>query len=182
MHSCKATAVVLAAGMLIGAAGGALAAEPVASATASTAASAMPACAGIPSQANDGGEPTADTPLSRAAAANDFAQVQAMIRCGADPQLKSGDGWYPIHTAVQAGSPVIVELLARQGANPNARGDYLGWTPLHVAVQGKANAAVVKVLLARGANPAIADTRGETPYDLAKAAGRADIAALLKRR
>ena len=76
----------------------------------------------------------------------------------------------------------MVELLARQGANPNARGDYLGWTPLHVAVQDKANAEVVKVLLASGADPTIADTRGETPYDLARAAGRADIAALLKRR
>ncbi len=175
---------MLAAGLLIGAAGAAGAAEPVASATASTAsaAPAMPACAGIASQANEASEATGDTPLSRAVAARDFSQVQAMIRCGADPRLKSGEGWYPIHTAVQAGSPVIVELLARQGANPNARGDYLGWTPLHVAVQGKSNAAVVKVLLASGADPAIADTRGETPYDLAKAAGRADIAALLKRR
>lgn len=185
MRSCKATAVVLATGWLVGAAG---AAEPVAPAAAGSASTTpgnagTPACAIVVGDANhNANDASGNTPLSRAVAAKDFWRVQTMIRCGADPQLKTGEGWAPIHTAASVRSPAMVQLLVRQGANPNARGDYLGWTPLHVAVQDKANAEVVKALLASGANPAIADTRGETPYDLAKAAGRADIAALLKRR
>jgi ankyrin repeat protein len=187
MHSCKATAVVLATGLLLGASVAAAAAEPVAPVTTSTVLvspvnAGATACTSIASDADNPHDASGETPLSRAVAAKDFWRVQTLLRCGADPRLKTADGWTPIHTAAHARSPAMVELLARQGADPNARGDYLGWTPLHVAVQDKADAEVVKALLASGANPAIADTRGETPHDLAKAAGRADIAALLKRR
>lgn len=55
-----------------------------------------------------------------------------------------------------------------------------GFTPLHrAAVYG--HVETPKVLLARGAKPDARDKEGQTPLDLAKSRGYAELAALLER-
>ena len=54
------------------------------------------------------------------------------------------------------------------GANPNARGKVGGWTPLHFAAAESETPAVVKALLAAGADPAAKDNEGKTPWRYAK--------------
>jgi cytohesin len=98
------------------------------------------------------------------------------------------DGWYstPLHLAAEMGNLAVTELLLAAGAAVNARGDDLE-TPLLLAVgyrpadaamylpRSKAAGlatqaegyAVVRRLLAAGANPSLADGTGRTPLHYA---------------
>jgi ankyrin repeat protein len=73
----------------------------------------------------------------------------------------------------------MLELLLRFGADPNQRG-INDWTPLHMAVAER-NAEAIPILLAAGADPTLATGIDdyETPVEMAKQAGRGDLAALL---
>ena len=58
----------------------------------------------------------------------------------------------------------VLQILLGRGADPNAiqKGEQLGWTVLHwAAYLGRKE--MVKLLLAGGGNPNIADRRGKTP-------------------
>ena len=76
----------------------------------------------------------------------------------------------------------ILRLLLSFGADPNQRGinDY---TPLHMAVAER-NPLAVQILLDGGADPELRTRidECETPLEMAKAAGLADIAAMLARK
>ena len=85
-----------------------------------------------------------------------------------------------IHVAVSQNFPELVDLLLREGADPNLAagpGSILGATPLYLAAQA-GRLAVVKALLAAGA-VAGAKFRGRSAAQAAAFKGHSDIAALL---
>jgi len=58
-------------------------------------------------------------------------------------------------------------LLLDRGADLMARGKG-GETPLHLAAFGNKTAAVVELLLERGANPKARDGKGKVPFEYAE--------------
>ena len=122
-----------------------------------------------------------------------LAFIRTLLEVGADPNLPADDGFPPLIAALSSGREgpgttrrtdvdEILRLLLSFGADPNQRGinDY---TPLHVAV-GERNLLAIQILLDKRADPDLRTRidECETPRDMAKAAGLADIAALLERR
>src|SRR5262245_14133319 len=79
--------------------------------------------------------------------------------------------------AAKRGDASAIERLLAAGADVNAQDEY-GWTALHWAA-GKGLAAIVSLLLKRGANASISAKDRRSPYLVAKAAGRREIVALL---
>ena len=58
--------------------------------------------------------------------------VELLLAHGARVNLKTDDGWTPLHYAAQQGYYDIVELLLAKGADVNAKTNN-GWTPLGAA-------------------------------------------------
>jgi ankyrin repeat protein len=99
--------------------------------------------------------------------------IEYLISMGAEPNAVDKSGVAPLHRAVRGRSLAAVRALLDGGAEvrqPNKSGS----TPLHLAVQntGKSGsgsdeahqqqAAIIKLLLARGARPADKDLQGKT--------------------
>lgn len=118
--------------------------------------------------------------------------IRTLLELGADPNLPADDGFPPLIAALstareapgsRARSDVveIVRLLLAHGADPNQRGinDY---TPLHMAVAEGCTRAV-QPLLGAGADLALRTRidECETPLDMARQSGRADLVAILER-
>ncbi len=94
------------------------------------------------------------------------------------PLDKTGE--LPIHKAAENGSTHLVEILIEKGADVDCQGYYGRYeSPLHAAAK-KGHLAVVAILLARHADPNALARGGSTPLDVAEAAGKADVANLLK--
>lgn len=168
----QATGAIAAGLVLSLAAGTTLAAEPTSKPSAAE-------CKKLAPSAKDIG---GDTNFSLAVSRKKIDTVKKMLACGANVNLKTDEGWYPLHTAAYDGSAELIDLLVKQGAKINAKGDFQGWTPLHMAVEGR-NAEGVKTLLALGADRSIKDASGKTAYENAASSSDADkknLAALLK--
>lgn len=80
-----------------------------------------------------------------------------------DPRLvkmswSDGDGSTLLHHAARAGQLDVMELLITRGADLNAK-SHTGWTPLRDAIVGH-QAAALRLLLQRGADPRIEDDGG----------------------
>lgn len=119
--------------------------------------------------------------------------IRTLLQAGADPNASGNDGFPPLIAALACGRDVpgakrrddvdeVLRLLLKFGADPNERGvnDY---TPLHMAVAER-NALAVQILLDAGANPEL-KTRideYETPFEMARAAGLDEVAAILERK
>jgi ankyrin repeat protein len=96
-----------------------------------------------------------------------------LVSAGADPDAVDRSGVAPLHRAVRTRSLAAVRALLEGGADPR-RPNKAGSTPLHLAVQTtgrggsgspharEQQAAIVKLLLERGARPADRDGRGRT--------------------
>ena len=121
----------------------------------------------------------------------------ALVRGGADPNLRNAKGQSPLFNAVapsfhyipNGGNQVLVKRLVELGADPNLR-DETGRTPLHRAVSrfsdvvydlddvehlrasmGQvpfSDALTIEALLDVGADAAVADDDGLTPWDVAQ--------------
>jgi ankyrin repeat protein len=116
-------------------------------------------------------------PLHYAADANHWnpkAQadtIEYLLSVGADPDTVDRSGVAPLHRAVRTRSLAAVRGLLDGGANPRQRNE-TGSTPLHLAVQStgrggtgsprarKQQAAIVTLLLERGAKLSDRDGRG----------------------
>jgi hypothetical protein len=122
-----------------------------------------------------------------------LAFIGRLLEIGADPNVPVDDGFPPLIAALSCTREVqgatrradvddIIRLLISSGADPNQRGinDY---TPLHMAVAERSPLAV-QILLDSGADPELRTRidECETPLEMAKAAGLADIAAMLARK
>jgi ankyrin repeat protein len=135
------------------------------------------------------------TPLLRATLANDMEVIQALMAKGASPNINAM-GVTPFLAAAglgggggRGGGPgarggadgfALLDLLLQHGADVNAQvtgtktysmriartpSTNEGMTALHVAAQS-GRVDLVRYLLGRGANPAIADSNGRRPIDL----------------
>ena len=119
--------------------------------------------------------------------------IRTLLELGADPNAPIDDGFPPLIAALTCTREVpgktrrtdvddVLRLLLSFGADPNQRGinDY---TPLHMAVAER-NPLAVQILLDNGADPELRTRidEYETPADMARNAGLADIAATLARK
>jgi len=90
------------------------------------------------------------TPLMSAVLYGDARTVRAFLDGGADPNARNDFGATALMWAV--GDAEKARLLVERGADVNAKSDE-GLTPLLIAAGQPGAAAVVKLLLERGANP-----------------------------
>jgi ankyrin repeat protein len=100
------------------------------------------------------------------------AVIEYLISIGADPDAMDRSGVAPLHRAVRTRSLSAVRALLDGGANPRQR-NKSGSTPLHLAVQNtgrggsgsehakKQQAAIIGLLLQRGAKPIDKDSHGK---------------------
>jgi ankyrin repeat protein len=97
------------------------------------------------------------TALLLAARVGDAESARILVKAGADPNDSLPDGTSALVLAAHSGRGNVAEVLLDAGADPNAFGT--GYTALHAAVL-KSDPALVKALLARGADPNVRMTKG----------------------
>ena len=126
------------------------------------------------------GAGSAAAQVADAAMMGDRAEVEKLLRSGADVNLPQGDGMTALHWAAENGDAGMVAMLVTAGANLEAVSRIGDYTPLHVASEAGAGGAV-RALLEAGADPeARRAFAGTTSLHLAAAAGSAPaIEALL---
>ncbi|HET6423594.1 MAG TPA: ankyrin repeat domain-containing protein [Planctomycetaceae bacterium] len=102
-------------------------------------------------------------------------RLLALLKAGADIHATDKNGVTALHHAVRFRNPAAVQTLIEHGANVNQACRRSGSTPLHRAVtttgapgtaskQAEAR-QIVQLLLAAGADPAIANRSGKMPHD-----------------
>jgi ankyrin repeat protein len=121
-----------------------------------------------------------DLRLVNAAAQQDWATVQALVRKGIDVNIARADGVTALIWAAHWDHRETVKLLLSAGANVNAADDH-GVTPLTRACEN-ASIDVVESLLAAGANPNAAQTSGLTPLMVASETGSVQVVRALLAR
>ncbi|KAI9762377.1 MAG: hypothetical protein M1840_001270 [Geoglossum simile] len=125
--------------------------------------------------------------LSAAMNGNDEV-VQALLDCGADPNIKNPDGKTPLFLAAMRGHAKVVELLLVEGGHAEtvdlllAKG--VDRTPkcnklLLTSAARNGNFGIVNALLESGANPDPKSSYGGTPLFLAVMGGHAEVVKLL---
>jgi uncharacterized protein len=92
----------------------------------------------------------------------------------------SDDGWTALHLAAFSGQTVAARLLLDAGADANAIStNAMASAPLHTAASGAAAAAVISLLLERGASARTRAAGGVTPLHNAAARGSMPVVDLL---
>ena len=111
--------------------------------------------------------------------------AQALIRAGADPNIKDFEGATSLHDAfggavypVHEENLPLIKTLIDGGADVNAKRDG-DWTPLHDAV-GVGSLGGVRLLIDNGADVNAENDESQTPLELARGQGNGDIVALLE--
>ncbi|HEY7284068.1 MAG TPA: ankyrin repeat domain-containing protein [Vicinamibacterales bacterium] len=116
--------------------------------------------------------------IADAAMRGDRADVQALIKQGADVNTPQGDGVTALHWAARHGDVEMAALLVAARANTKAETRFGAYTPLHLAAE-RGSAPIVKALLAAGAAVDAKTSTGATPLMLAAGAGDAQAVAAL---
>ena len=93
-------------------------------------------------------------------------KVEKMIFSGADINAQDEDGYTLLHSAVSIDHAEIVEILLKNGANPNIK-DKKDNSPLHFAMRLEASRPVIKLLCENGADLNAQNSIGFTPLHYA---------------
>ena len=129
--------------------------------------------------ANASSQYGSDTPLGAALTAGALRCVQVLLDKGAAPNATHG-GSPVVHVAVAADLPEALAMLAKKGADPNTRAAWGNQpTPL-MAAAGIGNLQIVDKLLELGADPAAADSNGNTARDYAATHKRREVLERMK--
>jgi ankyrin repeat protein len=129
--------------------------------------------------ANASSQHGGETPLGAALTAGALRCVQVLLDKGADPNATHG-GSPIVHVAVAADLPEALAILVKKGADANTRAEWGNQpTPL-MAAAGNGNLQVVDKLLELGADPAAADSNGNTARDYAATHRRREVLERLK--
>ncbi|MBI5387647.1 MAG: ankyrin repeat domain-containing protein [Verrucomicrobia bacterium] len=108
-------------------------------------------------------------PVLLASAANQLGTVKALLAAGAKVNVKSSDGYSPLHYAVFSRSLPFVQAVLAHSPDTEIR-DRQGYTPLTRAVEA-GDVSICEALLKAGANPKATD-RGDGMTPLFRAAGK----------
>jgi uncharacterized protein len=93
---------------------------------------------------------------------------------------RSGDGWTPLHLAGFFGRREIADLLLARGASLTAiSGGAEKNQPLHAALAGAGDPAIVRALVAHGADVNAAGAANYTPLHVAASRGDAELVRFL---
>jgi quinoprotein dehydrogenase-associated probable ABC transporter substrate-binding protein len=120
------------------------------------------------------------TPLMQAAYTDDADDVRVLVKHGADPNAVSRQNFTPLGIAVQYGRNNAALALIAAGANPGTAVGGAGYTPLMLATAND-EPALVRALIAKGADVNAVNSGGVTALMIAAADGSADMAELLLR-
>ncbi|HEX6738140.1 MAG TPA: ankyrin repeat domain-containing protein [Vicinamibacteria bacterium] len=116
-----------------------------------------------------------DTPLKRAAAAGDVAQVQALLAAGTPADEPAHPRATALMIAARRGQVEVMRALIAAGADVDRRDRAVnGWTPLVHALHKGQNAAA-RLLLDCGAHPDVKLGGGATALMFAAAYGNAEM-------
>jgi ankyrin repeat protein len=120
-----------------------------------------------------------ETALMVAASRGSVPAVQLLLDRGADARARTKRSETALGNAGTTGNADVVRLLLERGAEVNVR-NIRGYSPLMLAASSDTvPAAVVKLLLAQGADPGCTADYDETARDLAAKRGPTEVARLL---
>ena len=125
-----------------------------------------------PNAASNGGV----TPLLAALRAGWMEVAVALLESGANANARGADDETPLGRSIAQGDPTAVLTLLEHRADPNLLSKRT--TPLRLAVE-RPSAAIVKLLLAAGADAKVAGADGRTPLHEAARHGDVEIVRLL---
>ncbi|XP_050686549.1 protein phosphatase 1 regulatory subunit 16A-like isoform X1 [Eriocheir sinensis] len=102
--------------------------------------------------------------LMEAATRGSIEDLRALLKSGADPNMKNHDGLTALHQCCIDGSSETVALLLKYGADVNVTDQDL-WTPLHAAATC-GHFKVVTMLVKAGADVTVVNGDGDMPHDI----------------
>ncbi|XP_061685549.1 cyclin-dependent kinase 4 inhibitor B [Syngnathoides biaculeatus] len=121
---------------------------------------------------------TLEDELTSAAATGNAAEVERLLRAGADVNAVNRLGYTALQVMMMGSTPVAHLLLAA-GGDPNVADARTASTPLHDAARaGFGDTA--RLLVRFGASPQARDRADCRPAEVAQRHGHADVAAFLE--
>lgn len=118
------------------------------------------------------------TAMHLAAEAGQLRWVEWLLKIKAPVDLRSSQGWTPLHLAAVGGYDAIVKRLRESGASCDTPESHYGRTPLHSA-SFMGHPKTVRLLLELGASPEALDKAGNSPLHLAAERGQSEVVKVL---